>query len=311
MKGNDSTNSLFYKMEDGSVIREFDVVSDYYSTDYTERKFEILLPDFTEPIPFYLDKHKTLKLSDDLSFVNHELNRITGLVIARYVLPIEDMYIIFEGKDFDGEEASRLAAGGFLLLDVVQAGKVFKFVKGFKTVKATALGTEVATSQLRKRVLKSTIKDVSKEAIINMSCQFVVNLMKDCIEHPEYTDEELFLSAFSKIDIRNAVLEGAISSIAFSTSEQNAYICALDLFKSISNGKEVNSETIKTGVFDCVIDAAITIVFRYGAKTDYMQGLFKQFNDEAKQHIIFSRFKNFTGENCYKLLETFLKKSLN
>ena len=64
MKGNDPTNSLFYKMEDGSVIREFDVVSDYYSTDYTERKFEILLPEFTEPIQFYLDKHKTLKLSD-------------------------------------------------------------------------------------------------------------------------------------------------------------------------------------------------------------------------------------------------------
>lgn len=232
MKGNDPTNSLFYKMEDGSVIREFDVVSDYYSTDYTERKFEILLPEFTEPIPFYLDKHKTLKLSNDLSFVNHELNRITGLVIVRYVLPIEDMYIIFEGKDFDGEEASRVAAGGFLLLDVVQAGKIFKFVKGFKAVKATALGTEVATSQLRKRVLKSTIKDISKEDIINMSCKFVVKLMSDCVEHQEYTDEELFLSAFSQIDIRNAVLEGAISSITFNETEEATYKCALNFFKT-------------------------------------------------------------------------------
>ena len=106
MKGNDPTNSLFYKMEDGSVIREFDVVSDYYSTDYTERKFEILLPEFTEPIPFYLDKHKSLNFSDDLSFINHKLTQITGTVIARYVLPIEDVYIIFEGKDFDDDGPS-------------------------------------------------------------------------------------------------------------------------------------------------------------------------------------------------------------
>jgi len=39
-----------------------------------------------------------------------------------------------------------------------------------------------------------------------------------------------------------------------------------------------------------------------------MQGLFKQFNDEAKQHIIFSRFKNFTGENCYEVFETTVKE---
>lgn len=288
MKGNDPTNSLFYKMEDGSVIREFDVVSDYYSTDYTERKFEILLPEFTEPIPFYLDKHKTLKLSDDLSFVNHELNRITGLVIARYVLPIEDMYIIFEGKDFDGEEASRVAAGGFLLLDVVQAGKIFKFVKGFKAVKATALGTEMATSQLRKRVLKSTIKDISKEAALDMSCQFVVYLMNNCIEHPKYTDEELFLSTFSQIDVRGAILGSAISINSFSTKEQELFICVLEFFNSIKDKKELNIENVKDGVKDCIIETGINILFQYGSKTDYMQGLFKQFNDEAKQHIIFS-----------------------
>ena len=50
-------------------------------------------------------------------------------------------YLWVTGSDFDGNESDRLVAGGFVALDVIQAGKVFKLAKvkvsnfGFTTAK--------------------------------------------------------------------------------------------------------------------------------------------------------------------------------
>ncbi|MDD6001619.1 MAG: hypothetical protein PUC50_05410 [Bacteroidales bacterium] len=38
-------------------------------------------------------------------------------------------YLWVTGSDFDGNESDRLVAGGFVALDVIQAGKVFKLAK--------------------------------------------------------------------------------------------------------------------------------------------------------------------------------------
>lgn len=310
MKENDPTQSLFFKMEDGSVIREYSVTNQYYETDETERKFEIVLPNTKEPMPFYLDKHKDYLLSDDIAFIGKEVSRIAGTTIARYVLPIEDMYIIFEGEDFDGNDASRLAAGGFLILDVVQAGKIYKLVKGVKSVQKTIIASEIATSQAKKRVVKSTFKNISKEAVVDMSCQFVIRLINECYEHPEYSNEDLFFSAMQQVEIGNAILGGAISTISFNNTEQYSLACAQEFFESFEDGKEVDDETLKDGMLDCAIEVGLTIAFKYGAKTDFMKGFFKQFNDEAKQNIIFSRFKKFTGEHLYNSVEALLKEML-
>ena len=302
MKYDDPTHSLFYKMKDGAIIREYDMVSQYYSTDETERKFEIILPDTKEPIPFYLDKYKDIRLSDDLAFIGKEVSRIAGTTIGRYVLPIEDFYILIEGKDFDGEEASRVAAGGFILLEAVQVDKVYKLVKGAKILTKGGL-------KPTSKIVMHLGKEITKESVINMSCQLVVNLMKDCIEHPEYTDEELFLSAFSQIDVGNTILGSTISTITFEPKEQAAYVCAQKFFEAFEKEKRVDMEAINKGFFDCVIEAGLTMLFKYGAETDYMKGLFKQFNGEVKRNVL-SRFKGLTGENCYKLFEQLLKQTL-
>jgi len=268
--------------------------------------YQIQLPEIDEWSTVYLDWFESDCLSCELEFIGNELTKKAGKVgkvVSRYVLPIEDIYILIEGKDFDDEEASRVAAGGFILLEAVQVGKVYKLVKGAKILTKGGL-------KPTSKIVMHLGKEITKESVINMSCQLVVNLMKDCIEHPKYTDEELFLSAFSQIDVGNAVLESAISTITFNPSEQAVYACAQKFFEAFEKGKGVDVETITNGVEDCVIEVGLTAVFRYGAKTEFMKGLFAQFNDEVKRNIVLSRFKKITSENCYKLFETLLKETL-
>lgn len=55
-----------------------------------------------------------------------------GIVLGRYVLPIEDIYIVITGEDFDGVESSRAVAAGFILIDVIPGSSI---IKGIKLVK--------------------------------------------------------------------------------------------------------------------------------------------------------------------------------
>ena len=267
--------------------------------------YQIQLPEIDEWSTVYLDWFESDCLSCELEFIGNELTKKAGKVgkvVSRYVLPIEDIYILIEGENFDGEEASRVAAGGFILLEAVQVGKVYKLVKGAKILTKGGL-------KPTSKIVMHLGKEITKESVINMSCQLVVNLMKDCIEHPEYTDEELFLSAFSQIDVGNTILGSTISTITFEPKEQAAYVCAQKFFEAFEKEKRVDMEAINKGFFDCVIEAGLTMVFKYGAETDYMKGLFKQFNGEVKRNVL-SRFKGLTGENCYKLFEQLLKQTL-
>ena len=267
--------------------------------------YQIQLPEIDEWSTVYLDWFESDCLSCELEFIGNELTKKAGKVgkvVSRYVLPIEDIYILIEGENFDGEEASRVAAGGFILLEAVQVGKVYKLVKGAKILTKGGL-------KPTSKIVMHLGKEITKESVINMSCQLVVNLMKDCIEHPEYTDEELFLSAFSQIEVGNTILGSTISTITFEPKEQAAYVCAQKFFEAFEKEKRVDMEAINKGFFDCVIEAGLTMVFKYGAETDYMKGLFKQFNGEVKRNVL-SRFKGLTGENCYKLFEQLLKQTL-
>ena len=62
-----------------------------------------------------------------------------GKSIGQYVLPIEDINILINGTDFNGEQVSRWQAAGFLLLEVAQVGKVAKV---FKVVSSVAKSTK-------------------------------------------------------------------------------------------------------------------------------------------------------------------------
>jgi uncharacterized membrane protein YgcG/DNA-directed RNA polymerase subunit H (RpoH/RPB5) len=71
----------------------------------------------------------------DVSFLFNGFLDVTKM-LGRYVLPVEDIIILIDGKDLDGETASRLQAGIFLVIGIVPGSKVVKpiskLVKGEK-----------------------------------------------------------------------------------------------------------------------------------------------------------------------------------
>lgn len=107
-------------------------------------------------------------LSCDLDYIASEVTKQTGKIIGRYILPIEDVYILLEGKDFDGEEASRAVAGGFILIDFIPGGKILKpITKGVKAgIKATVKGSRKIYKYVKgsKVVIGEFADDVLKPA---------------------------------------------------------------------------------------------------------------------------------------------------
>ncbi|MDB2606650.1 T9SS type A sorting domain-containing protein [Zobellia sp.] len=49
--------------------------------------------------------------------------------VGRYIIPVEDIIILIDGKDFNGVESNRLQAGGFLILEVIPGSKLLRPVK--------------------------------------------------------------------------------------------------------------------------------------------------------------------------------------
>ena len=80
-----------------------------------------------------------------------------GKAVGRYILPIEDIQILIDGKDFEGEKASRTLAGGFIVLTVVPGEKIAQPVKAIaRGMKGTFV---TLTKEGKKLVLKSGIPE--------------------------------------------------------------------------------------------------------------------------------------------------------
>ena len=128
-------------------------------------------------------------------------------------------------------ESSRIAAGGFLLLEVVQVGKIYKFVKGAKILSKT--GKTVSVSS---RVVKQFAKNVTEEVIVDISCQLIINLVQESITYPNKTDGEILTSALEALDFKNALIEGMISYTSLDNKTKNSLNCAKDYFSRIESG---------------------------------------------------------------------------
>ena len=63
---------------------------------------------------------------DDLKGLFAMAGKDLGINLGRYVLPIEDIKILIDGKDFDGQDVARWKAAGGILLTVIPGGKALK-----------------------------------------------------------------------------------------------------------------------------------------------------------------------------------------
>ncbi|WP_440121398.1 AHH domain-containing protein [Tenacibaculum sp. Ill] len=63
-------------------------------------------------------------LGDELKTLFALAGKDLGKNLGRYVLPVEDIKILIDGKDFDGQQVARWKAAGGILLTVVPGGKI-------------------------------------------------------------------------------------------------------------------------------------------------------------------------------------------
>jgi len=245
-------------------------------------------------------------LSCELEFIGKELTKLAGTTVGRYVIPIEDGYILITGEDFDGNEASRIAAGGFIVLEVIQVGKVFKFVKGAKIL--TKTGTVVNTS---KRVVKQFSKEVSKDAAIDMSVQFVVNFIDEIIKNPNSDAIDLAASAFTKIVIKDAIVTGMIDFASLDNTTKTSFDCALRFFRQFEDDGEASTISIEKGLLDCAVIVGVRYSFEKLKGTEQINQLAKAIADAKNYDVVISKLSQImSAEAVEQYIQTLTEYSI-
>jgi len=136
----------YYHLVNGNILMETQQFKDNKCTESPEDiilVYHLYIADLNEWFEVDINTFEDNCLSCDLNFIATEITKLVGKTIGRYVLPIEDFYILLEGKDFDGNQSSRVIAGSFLFIEFIPGGKILKPVtKGLKaSTKATIKGT--------------------------------------------------------------------------------------------------------------------------------------------------------------------------
>jgi hypothetical protein len=228
--------------------------------------------------------------------------KITG----RYVFPFEDFSILMTGEDFDGNEASRIAAGGFLILDAIQVGKVFKLAKSAKIL--TATGTAVGVPR---RVFKQYAKDVATEALIDMSVQFFINFIDQSIKNPDKEFDKIAGSAFSKISVKDAIISGMIDYSSLDEVTKTSFDCAAKMFRRMQDGGQMLSLDIGKGTLDCIILVGVRYGFSWLKANGRIQKLANAIADARNYDVVIDKLsKIMTVESVSEVIRKFTEEGV-
>lgn len=227
-----------------------------------------------------------------LYMINEGFGKVAKIT-GRYVFPFEDFSILMTGEDFDGEEASRIAAGGFLILDAIQVGKVFKLAKSAKIL--TKSGQAVSVSR---RVVKQFAKDVSKDALMDMCAQFVIDFIYESLktENQNATPKNIAAAAWSEVDIKRAITSGIINFASLNNDiPEGIYNCANEMFSAIQrNEKKEFALDLEKGTVDCVIELGVKVAFKYLKGTPKMKEIITELSVDKNLELAISRLKSIS-----------------
>ena len=160
------TNGTMYKAKGGVFYffhTQYNVYANALSQDHDKEYFYVYEPNSQKWERFFPDfrEFKRAPMPDEL--------RNFLFTVVDYIIPIESGYILITGKNFEGEERSRLIAGTSL---VIEAGPTFTVVgKGFyKAGKGVLKAGKNATIAIvkSKKVLKGSAKEleVATEVVV-------------------------------------------------------------------------------------------------------------------------------------------------
>jgi hypothetical protein len=129
----------YFKLEDGSIVVNSSSEQTLTASGNLRDKYN----EFNPNDRYYYIKAPGEKwaemlfnpdnLADGLANLFQLAGLELGKSIGRYVLPVEDIKILIDGKDFDGQVVSRWQAAGFILLTVIPGSKALKPVARIAT----------------------------------------------------------------------------------------------------------------------------------------------------------------------------------
>lgn len=134
------TNAIYnyYRMEDGSlVVRSPTMLSlnsngdlvNLFTSESDNDYYWYIKPLETNLWSNYLIKETYSDLYGDLETLFILGGQDLALTIGTYVVPAEEIKILFTGTDFNGEPTSQWLAAGLLVIEIVPGGKLVKAVK--------------------------------------------------------------------------------------------------------------------------------------------------------------------------------------
>ena len=259
-------------------------------------------------ISFDKENWHTLSLSDyqddclscELTSLLGQIVGETGKLVGSYALPAEDIYILVTGEDFDGEEASRIAAGGFLVLELVQVGKVAKFIKGGKILATGGRKVDVPI-----RVFKQFVQKTAEDAVIDLSAQFLVGFVKNAVNYPEEDGSEVAKRTLLEVKLKDAIVTGMIDYASFDSKTKAAFDCALKMFSRIERkGTCIELGTLGRGMADCAIIFGVRYIFKYMKHTSQYKELVDLLQENRNYDIILEKVSDILSEDA---MENFIQ----
>ena len=209
----------------------------------------------------------------------------TGKLIGTYAIPAEDLYILVAGEDFDGEESNRIAAGGFLVLELVQVGKVAKFIKGGKILAQG--GREVDISV---RVFKQFVKKTAEDAVVDLSAQFLVGFVINAVNHPEEDGNKIAKRALLDVKLQDAIVSGMIDYASLNNKAKMAFDCALKIIsKWEGGGISIELNTTMFGFGDCFVSLMVSTGFKWLKGTNQYDVFCRAIQDARNYDIVIGK----------------------
>lgn len=127
----------YYKMEDGSIVLaspdQLKLNSDgnlasRFTSEVNNTHYYYIKPLGATDWSNYLIKQNE-STADGLKTLFELGAQELALALGTYVIPVEDVKILIDGKDFDGQPSSRWLAAGLLVVEIVPGGKLLRAVK--------------------------------------------------------------------------------------------------------------------------------------------------------------------------------------
>ncbi len=185
----------------------------------------------------------------------------TLTIAGRYFLPIEDVIILIDGKDFEGVEQSRAVAAAFLIIDRIPGGQAFKLIKGIKYADEAIQAGEVLIKKAHNfyDTIARTQRDIINNVLDGVEW-YELDLLNNTVRKGNFgemvTDVDMYTKGYEPKHIRTtnlddqSVLDNGIDHV-FQNPETGEYIIVESKFntstldQNVADGPQMSNAWIE------------------------------------------------------------------